>query len=62
MRLLFISQLFDPEYSIKGLALNIGFEKLGYLSPYIAGGLCMIIVVALSFNLPETEPGPSAAA
>ncbi len=51
-----LGRIFGP---IVGCAL---FEKLGYLSPYIAGGLCMIIVVALSFNLPETEPGPSAAA
>lgn len=51
-----LGRIFGP---IVGCAL---FERLGYLSPYIAGGLCMIIVVALSFNLPETEPGPSAAA
>jgi len=51
-----LGRIFGP---IVGCAL---FEKLGYLSPYIAGGLCMIIVVALSFNLPETEPGASAAA
>lgn len=51
-----LGRIFGP---IVGCAL---FEKLGYLSPYIAGGLCMIIVVALSFSLPETEPGPSAAA
>ncbi len=51
-----LGRIFGP---IVGCAL---FEKLGYLSPYIAGGLCMIIVVALSFNLPETELGPSAAA
>ncbi|MBA4077717.1 MAG: tetracycline resistance MFS efflux pump [Cyanobacteria bacterium PR.023] len=51
-----LGRIFGP---IVGCAL---FEKLGYLSPYIAGGLCMIIVVALSFKLPETEPGPSAAA
>lgn len=51
-----LGRIFGP---IVGCAL---FEKLGYLSPYIAGGLCMIIVVALSFKLPETEPGPSVAA
>lgn len=33
------------------------FEKLGYASPYVAGGLCMIAVVALSLRLPKTEPG-----
>jgi DHA1 family tetracycline resistance protein-like MFS transporter len=51
-----LGRIFGP---IVGCAL---FEKLGYLSPYIAGGLCMIIVVVLSFKLPETEPGPSVAA
>ncbi len=30
MRLLFISQLFDPEYSIKGLSFLSGVQKLGF--------------------------------
>jgi DHA1 family tetracycline resistance protein-like MFS transporter len=51
-----LGRIFGP---IVGCAL---FEKFGYLSPYLAGGLCMIVVVALSFRLPETEPGAAAAA
>lgn len=51
-----LGRIFGP---IVGCAL---FERFGYFSPYLAGGLCMIIVVAMSFKLPETEPGAATAA
>jgi DHA1 family tetracycline resistance protein-like MFS transporter len=51
-----LGRIFGP---IIGCAL---FEKMGYVSPYIAGGVCMIVVVLLSFKLPDTEPGPAKAA
>lgn len=51
-----LGRIFGP---IIGCAL---FEKMGYVSPYIAGGVCMIVVVLLSFKLPDTVPGPAKAA
>lgn len=37
------------------------FQRLGYMSPYLAGALVMVSVVVLSFSLPKTEPGGTVA-
>ncbi len=50
-----LGRIFGP---IVGCAL---FGQFGHMSPYIAGGLCMLVVVVLSLKLPETEPGSAAA-